>query len=208
MVERQPAAAVSSRTVSPTRDRCPAGLLAPVEAEGAVERRELRRADRPRREAEREGTQAIQRRRASSEADRVRHPRRAGQPGSGLPCRAAEHGRPDPGCRRLAVPQTSARSNATSFSSAPRNAPRIDGPRAHPLLVETRGREGREPPLGDVEAHRRPERIPEERGDVVLRLAEHRLRVDREVDGRPRGGCCGGGSRRARASSRPTSSDA
>ena len=79
-----------------------------------------------------------------------------------------------------------------------RYAPRITVHFAHPLLVEPGRGECREPARGHARIHPVRDRVPEERRDVVLRLAEHRLRIDREVAARRVRGCCGGGSRRGR----------
>src|SRR5207253_10107607 len=55
-----------------------------------------------------------------------------------------------------------------------------DRPLAGPAAVEAGGGEGGDAPLGELAGHPVRQRVPEERWDVVLRLAEHRLRVDRE----------------------------
>ena len=53
----------------------------------------------------------------------------------------------------------------------------------------------------DVAAHPVADRVPQKRRNVVLRLPEHRLRVDRDISAPPTRAGCGGGGRRGRGSS-------
>ena len=186
VVERRARRRARARAPSPRPERPPvpaSGCSAAVRAG----RRRTRRAPAAARPGPRGGR--CERRSASRHPPRFNHPSRA-EPDEADP--ALPRRRPASALRRArAAPAPRSRpSRGRRRGSRPTRASAPDrDPR----------RESREPPLGDVELHRRPERVPEERGTSNSGSPSIALASIARY-GRRRGGCCGGGGRRAPAS--------